>query len=153
MRCRFPPAILTALMGAALLVGPSCSGPNAPALTSIAVRLVYESPDPATLPPPTIDDAMCYHGAAPSNLQVTTSWGATGRFDLVAGRLYDLSLNPVPTNQDLWVAFIDITLCPTNQIWVTSGVTANNVPLTHTTMVAGRPVLTFRIDGAGQIVP
>jgi hypothetical protein len=141
------------LLSVMLLAGPGCSSPSTPALTSIAARLVYTSPDPATLPPATIDDAMCYHGAAPSNLQVATSWGATGRLNLVDGRVYDLTLSPVPTNQDLWIAFIDITLCPTKQIWVTSGVTVNNVALTRTATVDGRPVLTFRVNGTGQVVP
>jgi hypothetical protein len=142
---------------AALLVAcftaSACSSPESPALTSITIQFQYTSPDPATLPPATTDDAMCYHHYAPSNLQVATSWGAAGRLEAVSGRLYTLSIASVPTNQDLWLAFLDITLCPTQQIWVTSGVTANGVALTKTSTVDGRPVMTFRVDSAGTIRP
>jgi hypothetical protein len=137
-----------------LAVATGCSGPEAPALASAPVKFVYTSPDPATLPPPTPDlAAMCYHHNAPSNLQVTTSWGATGRFEWVEGRVYSLSFEAVPTNTELWLAFIDITLCPTPSVWVTSGLTANGVTLARTSTIDNRPVLQFRLDSAGKVVP
>lgn len=154
MRCnrRVLACLLAALVPAALATY-ACSGPESPDLASVTIQFQYTSPDPTTLPPATIDDAMCYHHAAPSNLQVATSWGAKGRLESVAGRVYALTIPLVPTNQDLWIAFVDITLCPTKQIWVTGGLTANGIPLTRTSTVDGHLVMTFRVDRAGTILP
>jgi hypothetical protein len=142
-----------ALLVAVVVASLSCSSPESPALTSIPIQFLYTSPDPNTLPPATIDDAMCYHHSAPSNLQVATSWGAAGRLESIGDRLYTLSIAAVPTNQDVWIGFVDIALCPTKQIWVTSGLTANGVSLIRTSTVETHPVIAFRVDTAGKIVP
>jgi hypothetical protein len=132
-----------------------CSGqaPETPSRSSYPVYVEYHAPAAGTLPPPTIDDAMCYHHYAPSNLAVSTSWGGQGRLEATGTDTYGLLLPNVPVNQDLWVAFLDISLCPTGSIYVTRGVTANGTTLTTVKDAGGVPALSFRLDARGTIVP
>jgi hypothetical protein len=135
--------------------GCSSQAPDSPSQSSYPVVLQYQAPPAGTLPPPTVDDAMCYHHYAPSNLIVSTSWDTSqARLEASGTATYTVQLPSVPVNQDVWIAFLDINLCPTGSIYVTHGVTANSVALTRvTTTPDGRSALAFRLDARGVIVP
>lgn len=137
---------------AAVLVSALGACTNEPA-SFYTVSLQYRGPAPGSIPPGTIDDASCYHHNAPLNLSVETSWGDRGRLEPTGPDTYGRTFLAVPVDQDLWLSFIDITLCPTGNLWVTRGVTANGVPLTRVEVVEGRARLAFRIEGSGTIVP
>jgi hypothetical protein len=131
-----------------------CSGPDTPSKSAYPIAIQYQAPAAGTLPPPTIDDAMCFHHNAPLNLALSTNWGAEGRLNATGTDLYGLTLADVPVNRDLWVSFLDINLCPTGQVYVTRGVSVNGTVLTRvTTDGAGRPALAFRLDAHGVVVP
>ncbi len=94
---------------------------------------------------------MCYHHYAPTNLQVSTSWGDQGQLTQTSDGVYGLLLSTVPVNQDLWLAFLDINLCPTGSIYVTTGVTANGVTLASEKLPDGRAALALRLDASGKV--
>ena len=146
---------MSALVLAGTMVVPGCSGhaPDAPSGLSYPVYIDYQAPAAGSLPPGTIDDASCYHHNAPVNLRVSTSWGGQGRLEPTFSGAYGLLLPDVPVNQVLWIAFVDINLCPTGAINVTRGVSANGTALTRLEDVDGRPSLVFRVDSGGRIVP
>jgi hypothetical protein len=127
-----------------------CADPSA---AFYPVSLQYRGPAPGSIPPGTIDDASCNHHNAPLNLTVETSWGDQGRLEPTSPDTYGRAFPAVPVDQDLWLSFIDIALCPTGNVWVTRGVSANGVPLTHVEVVEGRSRLAFRIEGSGRVVP
>lgn len=139
--------------GAAVVTGCSDGAPATPSRSSYSVYLQYQAPAPGTIPPGGIDDAMCYHHYAPSNLSVSTSWVFQGRFAQADTDVYGLLLQDVPVNQDVWVSFLDVTLCPTGRIYVTRGVTANGTALARVQVVDGRSALAFRLDGRGTVIP
>jgi len=149
--------IRDALTLAVAVVLPGCGGsePTTSTPTAVSLRLHYQAPDPASLPPVRVEElAGCSHHYAPGNLAVSTSWGAEGRFALLASGVYELTLPAAPVNQDLWIAFVDITLCArTDSVYVTRGVSANEVPLSRVEAPEGIPHLAFRLDGAGRVLP
>ena len=137
------------------VVGHGCSdaAPESPSRSAYPIYIEYQPADAGTIPAGTVDDAMCYHHSAPLNLVVSTSWGGQGRLELTSGSTYGLGLADVPGGLDVWLAFLDITLCPTGAIYVTRGVMVNGVAVTRVQTVDGHPALAFRIDSAGKIVP
>lgn len=140
----------------ALVAAASCAcGSSGPAPTAtVTLQVVYTQPDAATLPPPDADAAMCYHHNAPVNLLVESSLGTMNRLESIDAQHYALRIPDVRTNQDCWLTFIDIVLCPTGTPRVTKGVAVNGVTLNRlTTDQNGRQVLAFRVDSAGRIVP
>ena len=136
------------------LSGCSPSGASEPSSTFTTLVLSYEPPPVGTPPPAGPDLAMCYHHYAPSHLMLRTSWGFTARLAPVDDRRVGMAVFAVPTGQDHWVAFMDISLCPTGSPAVTRGVTVNGVALTRTvTPGDGGVALAFHVDVSGRVIP